>query len=86
MAAVAVATGARAPDGMVRHEVAAGSFASFRYPLARLGEGFGEIFDRLLPSSGYAQAPGFMLERYDESFDPGDVDSQVQILIPVRPR
>ena len=71
---------------MESREVAAGSYARFQYPLSRLGEGFGEIFNRLLPSSGYVQAPGFMLERYDESFNPADANSLVEILIPVRPR
>lgn len=86
IAGVAVAAGARAPAGMQTHEVAAGSYARFKYSLARLSEGFGEIFDRLLPSSGYVQAPGFLLERYDESFNPNDTNSLVEILIPVRAR
>jgi AraC family transcriptional regulator len=83
IAGVAVWAGARPPAGMESHEVAAGSYARFKYPLARLGEGFDEIFNRLLPSSGYEQAPGFLLERYDESFNPGDTNSLVEILIPV---
>jgi len=84
MAAVAVSPAARRPAGMVTCDVPAARYARFQYPLARLGEGFCEIFDRLLPSSGYVQAPGFLLERYDESFDPADPDSLVEILIPVR--
>jgi AraC family transcriptional regulator len=83
IAGAAVRSGARAPTGMEIREVAAGSYARFRYPLARLGEGFGEIFNRLLPTSNYLQAPGFLLERYDESFDPSDMNSMVEILIPV---
>lgn len=86
VAGVAVPAGARAPAGMEVREVAAGNYARFRYPLGRLGEGFGEIFNRLLPTSGYVQAPGFLLERYDESFDPNDANSMVEILIPVRQR
>ena len=42
------------------------------------------MYDRLLPSSGYVQGPGFLLERYDESFNPQDANSLVEILIPVR--
>jgi AraC family transcriptional regulator len=83
MAGVAVAAGGRAPTGMEIREVASGSYARFQYPLARLGDGFGEIFNRLLPSSNYRQVPGFLLERYGESFDPGNVNSVVEILIPV---
>jgi AraC family transcriptional regulator len=84
IAGAAVPAGTRAPVGMEIHEVAAGSYARFQYPLSRIGEGFGEIFSRLLPSSGYVQAPGFSLERYGESFDPQDRESMVEILIPVR--
>jgi AraC family transcriptional regulator len=86
IAGTAVPAGTRAPAGMEIHEVPAASYARFQYPLSRIGEGFGEIFSRLLPSSGYAQAPGFSLERYGESFDPEDRNSMVEILIPVRPR
>jgi AraC family transcriptional regulator len=86
MAGAAVSAGTRAPAGMEIREVAAGSYALFRYPISRLGEGFCEIFDQLLPSSAYVQAPGFLLERYGESFDPRDVNSLVEILIPVRAR
>jgi AraC family transcriptional regulator len=86
MAGVAVAAETPAPAGMEIHQIAAKSYARFTYPLARVGEGFGEIFDRLLPGSAYVQAPGFLLERYGESFDPGDMNSLVEILIPVRAR
>jgi AraC family transcriptional regulator len=86
MAAVPVPAGAPVPAGMESREFAAGSFARFRYSFGRLGEGFGEIFNRLLPFSGYEQAPGYLLERYDESFDPRDKNSVVEILVPIRPR
>jgi AraC family transcriptional regulator len=83
VACVAVPQGSRAPAGMETYGIAAGSYARFQYPLSRLGEGFAEIFNQLLPKSGYAQAPGFLLERYDQSFDPGNPNSLVEILIPV---
>jgi AraC family transcriptional regulator len=86
MAGVAVTGGTRAPAGMELREVEAGTYARFEYPIARLGEGFGEIFNRLLPSSGFAQRPGYLLERYGEAFDPHDVNSVVEILIPVQSR
>ena len=86
MAAVPVSSDDRVPSGMESLVLAAGTYAVFRYPLSGLGEGFGEIFNRLLPSSGYEQAPGFLLERYDEAFNPGDVNSLVEILIPIRRR
>jgi AraC family transcriptional regulator len=86
LASVQVVAGSRAPAGMESHEVPAATYARFRYPLARLGEGICEIFDRLLPQSRYSQAPGFLLERYDEAFDPGNMNSLVEILIPVHER
>jgi AraC family transcriptional regulator len=69
---------------MESYEIAAATYARFQYPISRLGEGFGEIFNRLLPASNYVQADGFMFERYGEAFDPGDPGSLVEIFIPVR--
>ena len=86
MAAVSVSPAARIPAGMQCLVVPAGQWAVFTYPLARLGEGFGEIFGRLLPESGYEQAPGAYFERYDESFCPDDPNSAVAIYLPVRHR
>ena len=84
MAAVAVSNTSRIPSGMESLTIPAGTYAVFRYPLSGLGKGFGEIFGRLLPSSGYVQAPGPYFERYDEAFDPGNPDSEVEIQLPVR--
>ncbi len=49
-------------------------------------EGFGEIFDQLLPASQFVQADGPFFERYDEAFDPGNPHSLVEICLPVRQR
>jgi AraC family transcriptional regulator len=84
MAAVAVTNASRIPPGMESLTIAAGTYAAFRYPLSGLARGFGEIFGKLLPSSGCIQAPGPYFERYDEAFDPGNPNSEVEILIPVR--
>jgi AraC family transcriptional regulator len=84
MAAVAVASPARVPPGMDSLIIPAGAYAAFRYPFGELARGFGEIFNRLLPSSGYVQIPGPYFERYDESFDPADANSAVGIFLPVR--
>jgi AraC family transcriptional regulator len=86
MAAVAVSSNDRVPSGMESRVLAAGSYALFRYPLSGLCAGFGEIFNRLLPSSDYQQAAGPHFERYDEAFDPADPGSLVQIYLPVRER
>ena len=84
MAAVAVATADHVPQGMTRVDIPAGSYAVFSYPMSDLGKGFDEIFSRLLPASGHVQTPGPLLERYDESFDPDDPGSMLEICIPVR--
>jgi AraC family transcriptional regulator len=86
IAAVAVDPGTPAPAGLENRDIPAGTYARFQYPLGRLGEGFAEIFNRLLPSLRYVQAPGFMLERYDEKFCPDNPESLVEIFIPVRAR
>lgn len=83
-AAVAVASPHRTPAGMESLVIPAGHYAVFRYPLSGLGAGFGEIFDTLLPSSSYEQVPGPYFERYNESFDPGNPGSLVEIYLPVR--
>ena len=84
MAAVAVSNASHNPAGMESLTIPAGAYATFRYPLSGLARGFGEIFGKLLPSSGCIQAPGPYFERYDEAFDPGNPNSEVEILIPVR--
>jgi len=84
MAAVSVSRPSRVPQEMTALLLPAGAYASFRYPLSGLAKGFGEIFNRLLPSSGYVQVPGPLFERYDEAFDPGDSNSAVEICLPAR--
>jgi len=85
MAAVSVTSADGLPQGMVSLQLPAGTYAAFRYPLSGLGKGFGEIFNVLLPQSGYQQVAGQPLfERYDEAFDPGNPESGVEIFIPVR--
>jgi len=84
MAAVSVSALNRFPPGITALALPAGRYASFRYPLSGLAKGFCEIFERLLPESGLAQAPGPYFERYDEDFDPADSNSLVEICMPVR--
>ena len=84
MAAVAVSDAHRIPDGLTRGSLPAGTYAAFSYSLSRLGQGFHDIFNRLLPDSGWIQAPGPYFERYGASFDPKNPESAVEILIPVK--
>jgi AraC family transcriptional regulator len=84
MAAVSVAGPGAVPAGMTRLDVPAGTYVSAKYPLSGLSKGFGEIFEKLLPASGYTQVPGPYFERYDETFDPRNPGSLVEICLPVR--
>src|SRR4051812_10400161 len=86
LAAVSVTTPGVVPAGMVSRDIPAGTYASFSYPLSDLGKGWGEIFERLLPTSGHAQVPGPYFERYDEAFDAGNPGSLVEICLPVKRR
>jgi AraC family transcriptional regulator len=86
MAAVSVKKPGPVPNGMESLAVPAGTYASFTYALADLGKGFGEIFNRMLPASGYVPTAAASFERYDEKFNPQDRQSAVEILIPVRRR
>jgi predicted transcriptional regulator YdeE len=85
MAAISVSSAQAIPAGMESSVIPAGTYATFRYPLAELGKGFGEIFNELLPASGFEPISGQTLyERYDEKFDPDNPRSMVEIGIPVR--
>jgi len=85
LAGVAVSEAAEVPPGMSRVELPAGTYAAFRFPLSGLGAGFADIFQRLLPGSGWLQAAGPYFERYGEDFCPDDVSSPVEVWLPVRP-
>ena len=86
LAAVSVAGAGKVPEGMMSLTLLAGTYARFSYPLSRLGEVFGEIHDRLMPSSPFVQAEGHFFELYNEAFDPGNPESAVEIYLPVRRR
>lgn len=85
-AGVSVTKAEHVPAGMVAITLPAGVYAEFSYPISGLGKGFGEIHNRLIPSSGYQQADGPFFERYDEKFDPTNPQAAVVIYIPVRPK
>lgn len=85
-AAVAVGSAGRTPPGMESLTLPAGHYACFTFPFAKLAEGFGEVFERLLPASNYEQVPGPSFERYNPAFDPANPRSPVQVCVPVQRR
>lgn len=86
MAAVTVSAPGPVPEGMATLELPAGAYARFVYTLPTLAAGFGEIFERLLPASGWVQRPGPYFERYGPDFSPDEPASPVEIWLPVAPR
>jgi AraC family transcriptional regulator len=84
IASISVTSAVRIPAGMTSHALAAGTYASFKYPLSGLQQGFREIFEKLMPASGYVQLNTAHLERYDEAFNPENSASLVEICLPVR--
>jgi AraC family transcriptional regulator len=56
------------PAGMSRWDIAETTYAVFEATLATLPETFDTIFGTWLPTSGYQQGSGPLLERYGETF------------------
>lgn len=69
LAAAPVAADAPVPEGMVRWEVPAQTYAVFDCTLATLSETIMKVYDSWLPPSEYQRGYGPELERYDETFD-----------------
>jgi AraC family transcriptional regulator len=86
LAGVAVSNDGNLPDGVSSWTLPGRSYAVFRCPLDGLGAGYGEIFGRWLPESGFVQAAGPLFERYDEDFCPTRPESLVEIGVPVQLR
>lgn len=76
------------PTGMKVWEVPALQYALFQHqgPITRIDETYGYIYGTWLARSEYQQADGPSLERYDERFGDGGATSELDILIPIRPR
>ncbi len=86
LAAVSVTSTEQIPSGMVAKVIGPSTYAVFPATLATLGDAFGHIFQAWAPQASYVQVRAPYFERYDASFDPGDLASRVDIYLPVRPR
>jgi AraC family transcriptional regulator len=86
MAAVSVLDSAKAPEGMTTDKVPANTYAVFNATLAGIGEAFGFIFNQWLPGAEFEQLKAPYFERYGLDFDPSNLDSGIQIFIPVKRR
>jgi AraC family transcriptional regulator len=83
VAGLNVVPDAAVPEGMVRWDVPAQTYAVFSCTLPTIGSTFEHIHHTWLPASGYRHAGGPELELYDEAFDPEDPESVMYLYIPV---
>ena len=72
------------PEGMVSWDIPAGQYAVFTCTLPTLGEAYQYAYHTWLLQSGYQRAPGPEFELYDESFDPRDPSSEMDVYIPIK--
>ena len=79
-----VASTAEIPEGMVSWDIPEGKYAVFTCTLPTLGETYQHASHTWLPQSGYQRALGPELELYDESFDPRDPSSEMEVYIPIK--
>jgi len=86
IAAVSVTSAERIPVGMVAKALGPSTYAVFRATLSTLGDVYGHIFNTWPNRASHVQVRAPYFERYDETFDPGNAASKVDIYIPVRPR
>ncbi|HSJ57202.1 MAG TPA: GyrI-like domain-containing protein [Anaerolineae bacterium] len=85
MAGVAVGEEAPVPQGMTFVRIPEQTYAVFRTTLPTLMDTFHRAYDEWLPASGYKRAPGPEFERYGETFDPENPESEMEIWIPIEP-
>lgn len=88
LAGYRVGPGQEAPPGMSRWSVPSLTYAHFthRGPVARLSETINHIYGVWLPRSDFQLDHGPEIERYDERFRPGQDSSEMDFLLPVKPR
>jgi AraC family transcriptional regulator len=88
IAAVAVTSATKIPDGMVAYTVPAGTFAVFthRGPIHRIGETMQTIYREWLPQSAYRHAGTADVEVYDQRFHLNDDDSEMDYWMPIIPK
>lgn len=76
--------GAAVPEGMVRWEVPAQTYAVFPCTLQTIHQAYEQAYQVWLPGSGYKGTGGLDMELYPETFEPEDPTSQgMFIYIPV---
>ncbi len=76
--------GAATPEGMVRWEVPAQTYAVFPCTLQTIHQAYEQAYQVWLPGSAYRATGGLDFELYPETFEPGDPErQQMYVYIPV---
>ena len=84
VAGVEPKVGALVPEGMVRWEVPAQTYAVFPCTLQTIHQAYEQAYQVWLPGSGYKATGGLDFELYPETFEPGDpARQQMYVYIPV---
>ncbi|MDX9955812.1 MAG: GyrI-like domain-containing protein [Anaerolineae bacterium] len=83
IAAFSVDAGTIAPEGMVKLDIPAATYAVFSYTMPTIQETYDMIYQQWLPQSVYEHAHTPELERYGMTFNPEDPNSQFEIYVPV---
>jgi AraC family transcriptional regulator len=76
---------AAVPEGMVRWDVPAGTYAAFRCSLNTVRQTLDDIYHTWLPGSGHEHADAPEFEYYGADYDPEDRDSPMYVYIPIEP-
>jgi len=86
IACVEVSSLDEVPEGMVGQVVTSNKYAVFTHkgPVDRLGDTYEYIYSTWLPKSGYEPAPAHDFELYDDRFNLGSENSQMDIYIPIK--
>ena len=83
VAAFEVGAEAGVPEGMVKWDVPAQTYAVFTCTLPTIREAYDYAYKSWLPESGYQRTAGPEFELYDPDFDPQVLSSPMYLYVPV---
>jgi predicted transcriptional regulator YdeE len=84
VAAFEVGGASETPDGMVKWDVPAQTYAVFTCTLPTIREAYDYAYKSWLPESGYQRTAGVEFELYDQEFDPRVPSSPMYLYVPVK--
>jgi len=84
VAAFEVGAEAGVPEGMVKWDVPAQTYAVFTCTLPTIREAYDYAYKSWLPESGYQRTAGPEFELYDPDFDPQVLSSPMYLYVPVK--